>query len=47
VMLHDAEGCSLEEIGQITGTALGTVKSRLHRGRARLRALLGQGTFFT
>lgn len=47
VLLHDKEGCSLEEIEQMTGTPLGTVKSRLHRGRARLRALLGQGTFFT
>lgn len=46
VLLHDAEGYSLEEVEQITGTAAGTVKSRLHRGRARLRALLGEGTFF-
>jgi len=46
VLLHDAEGFSLEEVEQITGVAAGTVKSRLHRGRARLRALLGEGTFF-
>jgi len=47
VLLHDAEGFSLEEIQQITDTPVGTVKSRLHRGRAKLRVLLGQGTFFT
>lgn len=47
VLLHDAEGYSLEEIQEITGTPAGTVKSRLHRGRAKLRLLLGQGTFFT
>jgi RNA polymerase sigma-70 factor (ECF subfamily) len=46
VLLHDAEGYSLEEIEQMTGTPVGTVKSRLHRGRAKLRILLGQGTFF-
>lgn len=47
ILLHDAEGYSLEEIEQVTGTPVGTVKSRLHRGRARLRVLLGEGTFFT
>lgn len=46
VLLHDAEGYSLEEVQEITGVAAGTVKSRLHRGRARLRDLLGEGTFF-
>jgi RNA polymerase sigma-70 factor (ECF subfamily) len=46
VLLHDAEGYSLEEVQQITASAAGTVKSRLHRGRARLRELLGEGTFF-
>ncbi|HEU4534882.1 MAG TPA: sigma-70 family RNA polymerase sigma factor [Polyangiaceae bacterium] len=38
VVLRDVEGLSYEEIGQITGLAEGTVKSRLHRGRAQLRA---------
>ena len=47
VLLHDVEGFSLEEVEQITGVPVGTVKSRLHRGRAKLRLLLGQGTFFT
>lgn len=40
VLLHDAEGYKLEEIQEITGTSLGTIKSRLHRARARLRAIL-------
>ena len=46
VLLHDAEGYKLEEIQTLTGDPLGTIKSRLHRARARLRDLLGEdGTF--
>jgi RNA polymerase sigma-70 factor (ECF subfamily) len=46
VLLHDSEGYKLEEIQALTGVSLGTVKSRLHRARARLRKLLGgHGTF--
>lgn len=46
VLLHDAEGYKLAEIHEITGDPIGTVKSRLHRARARLRELLKQhGTF--
>ena len=40
VLLHDAEGYKLEEIHAITGDPVGTIKSRLHRARARLRELL-------
>jgi RNA polymerase sigma-70 factor (ECF subfamily) len=40
VVLFDLEGRSHEEIAAIEGVAVGTVKSRLHRGRARLRRLL-------
>ena len=39
--MHDIEGYSLVDISQITDTPLGTLKSRLHRGRAKLRELLG------
>ena len=46
LLMHDAEGYKLEEIQLITGIALGTLKSRLHRARARLRELLARdGTF--
>jgi RNA polymerase sigma-70 factor (ECF subfamily) len=40
VILSDIQGLSYEEIAQATGVALGTVKSRLSRGRTRLRDLL-------
>lgn len=46
VLLHDTEGYKLAEISDLTGTPVGTVKSRLHRARARLRQILsGDGTF--
>lgn len=46
VMLHDCEGYKLVEIQEITGDPLGTLKSRLHRARARLREILASdGTF--
>jgi len=44
VLMHDSEGYTLEEIQQITGIPIGTLKSRLHRARARLRSLLDDGT---
>jgi RNA polymerase sigma-70 factor (ECF subfamily) len=40
VLLHDTEGYKLKEIQELTGIAVGTVKSRLHRARARLREIL-------
>lgn len=45
VVLHDVEGYSLEELEPILEAPLGTLKSRLHRGRERLRALLGMEPF--
>ena len=46
VLLHDAEGYKLKEIQDITGDPVGTIKSRLHRARARLRELLSDGGTF-
>ncbi|MBY0359041.1 MAG: RNA polymerase sigma factor [Candidatus Obscuribacterales bacterium] len=40
VVLHDIEGFSYQEIAEIVGTSLGTVRSRLHYGRSKLRELL-------
>ena len=40
IVLSDVQGCSYEEISAITGWRVGTVKSRLSRGRADLRAAL-------
>jgi len=46
VLLHDTEGYKLSEIQDLTGTPVGTIKSRLHRARARLREILiNDGTF--
>ena len=47
VLLHDTEGYKLTEIQDLMGIPVGTVKSRLHRARARLREILAaDGTFF-
>ncbi len=40
VLLHDTEGYKIDEIEQLTGIRAGTVKSRLHRARARLKEIL-------
>ncbi len=41
LVLHELTGLSVEEIARETGVAVGTVKSRLSRGRAALSELLG------
>ena len=40
LILSDVEGMDYEEIADAMGTALGTVKSRLSRARAKMRDLL-------
>ncbi len=46
VLLADSEGYRLSEIESLTGIGIGTLKSRLHRARARLREILSEdGTF--
>lgn len=40
VVLSDVEGLSYEEVAETLGIKLGTVRSRIHRGRAQLRESL-------
>ncbi|MCL5027181.1 MAG: sigma-70 family RNA polymerase sigma factor [Chloroflexi bacterium] len=40
VVLSDVQGLSYEDIAEVTNASLGTVKSRLSRGRAHLRDFL-------
>lgn len=43
IVLYDIEGYDYQEIADMTGVSLGTVKSRIHRGRLALRdVLIGQ-----
>jgi RNA polymerase sigma-70 factor (ECF subfamily) len=42
IVLFDVEGYDYAEIATITGVSVGTVKSRIHRGRLALRSLLEQ-----
>jgi RNA polymerase sigma-70 factor (ECF subfamily) len=40
IVLYDVEGYDYQEIADMTGVSLGTVKSRIHRGRLALRQIL-------
>ena len=42
VVLCDLYGLRYEEISDLMGWRLGTVRSRIHRGRALLRTMLGE-----
>ena len=44
VVLCDIEGLTYEEISELLGVKLGTVRSRIHRGRAQLRDSLAHRT---
>jgi RNA polymerase sigma-70 factor, ECF subfamily len=41
IVLYDVQGYDYAEIAQLTGVSVGTVKSRIHRGRLTLRERLG------
>ena len=43
LVMHDLGGIPYEEIASITATAIGTVKSRISRGRRKLAELLEPG----
>ncbi|MDI6821444.1 MAG: sigma factor-like helix-turn-helix DNA-binding protein [Actinomycetota bacterium] len=40
VILHDIQGFSYKEIGEVLNISLGTVKSRLNRARLKLAEIL-------
>jgi RNA polymerase sigma-70 factor (ECF subfamily) len=40
--LHDIEGYRLVEIESMLGTPVGTLKSRIHRARAKMRDMLSR-----
>jgi RNA polymerase sigma-70 factor (ECF subfamily) len=40
VVLADIEGLAYEEVAEVMGTSVGTVRSRIHRGRKQIRAYL-------
>jgi RNA polymerase sigma-70 factor, ECF subfamily len=45
LVLRDLEGLTYEEIAQVTGSPLGSVKGRLHRARRELIDLLRANTY--
>jgi RNA polymerase sigma-70 factor (ECF subfamily) len=47
LMLHDVEGYTLKEIQGFTEEPMGTLKSRLHRARARLREIVADDATFS
>lgn len=45
ISLCDIEGYTLSEVQQVLDISVGTLKSRLHRARARFKTVLDNGTF--
>jgi RNA polymerase sigma-70 factor, ECF subfamily len=43
LVLKDIEGMKYEQIAEVVGVPIGTVRSRIHRARLELRELLGPG----
>ena len=41
VVMKDLEGLKYEEIAEVIGVPIGTIRSRIHRARLELRDLLG------
>jgi len=46
VILRDIQGMSYEEVAKILNCSVGTVKSRLNRGRAQLKKILEKDSYF-
>jgi len=46
VILRDIQGMSYEEVAKILNCSVGTVKSRLNRGRAQLKKILEKDYYF-
>jgi RNA polymerase sigma-70 factor (ECF subfamily) len=42
LVLHDVQDLPYEEVAEILGVPVGTVKSRIHRGRVALARALGE-----
>jgi RNA polymerase sigma-70 factor (ECF subfamily) len=42
IILREIDGLAYEEIAEMTGVSLGTVKSRIARARAKLQSILQQ-----
>jgi RNA polymerase sigma-70 factor, ECF subfamily len=42
IVLYDVEGYDYAEIAELTRVSVGTVKSRIHRGRLAMRGLLAE-----
>ena len=40
IVLRDIQGCSYDEIARVLDTNVGTIKSRISRGREKLRSIL-------